>query len=71
MELLFELFFVLFGLFIVFFHSKITSIATDSWYASYPNKRIWKGGLTILFLGVGIGFVIFGLAALFGVIKVK
>jgi len=71
MELFFELFFILFGLVFIFFHSRIASIATDSWYAMYPNKRVWKRGFNIFFLGAGIVFVIFSLAALFGIIKVK
>jgi hypothetical protein len=69
MELLFEIFFVLFGLVFIFFHSRIASIAINSWYAMYPNKRVWKKGFDIFFLGGGIVFVIFGLAAMFGIIK--
>ena len=70
MELFFELFFILFGLFIIFFHSRIVTIGIDSWYAMYPNKKVSRRGLKIIFLGAGIVFVIFGLAAMFGIIKV-
>jgi len=71
MELLFKIFFILFGLVFILFHSKIASIATDSWYAMYPNKKVWKKGFVILFLGGGIVFVVLGLAAMFGIIKLR
>jgi len=70
MKLFSELFFILFGLFFIFFHSRIASIATDSWKIMYPNMRVWKRGFNIFFWGAGIVFVIFGIAALFGIIKV-
>jgi len=71
MKLFFELIFILFGLFIIFFHSRIVAIGIDCWYAMYPNKKVSRRGLKIIFLGAGIVFVIFGLAALLGIIKVK
>ena len=71
MKLFFELFFILFGLFIIFFHSRIVTIGIGSWDAVYPKKRVSRKGLKIIFLGAGIVFVIFGLAAVFGIIEVK
>jgi hypothetical protein len=65
------LLFVLFGLFFVLFHSRLASFAVDLWDKMYPNTRVWKRGYSILFLGGGIVFIIFGLAAMLGIINVK
>ncbi len=71
MELLVELFFILLGLCAILFHSRIVSIGIDCWYAMYPNKKVSRRGLKIIFLGAGIFFVIFGLAGIFGFIRIK
>jgi hypothetical protein len=71
MELFVELFFILLGLCTILFHSRIVAIGIDCWYAMYPNKKVSRRGLRIIFLGAGILFVIFGLAGIFGFIKIE
>jgi len=60
---------ILFGLFFVVFHSKLSDMATRNWYKRFPDIKIWKYGDFILFFVGGMVFIVLGVLELIGVIK--
>ena len=64
-------FFVLFGLFFVVFHTKLSLFAINRWYKIFPHIRIWEKGYDIFFIGCGTVFVVFGLLSIFQIIRFK
>jgi hypothetical protein len=65
------IFFTLFGLYFVVFHSKISNDAIRRWYKKHPHIKIWEKGYTFGLLFLGSVFIIFGILSLFGIIKFK
>lgn len=63
------IFFILFGFFLVLFHSKLGKIAINLWDKRFPLIKIWRKGYNISFLVAGILFFIFGMLVAFQIIK--
>jgi len=70
-EIIFGVFFILFGLCFVIFHSKLNQFAINRWYRKFPNIKIWEKGYEIFFLMSGAVFIIFGLLLLFKIIRFR
>ena len=60
---------IIFGSLFLIFHSYLKDEAIESWRIRYPKVKIWDKGYDILFIGVGIVFIVFGILELFGLIQ--
>jgi len=71
MKITVGIFFILFGLFFVILHSKLSHFAINLWYRKFPNIKIWEKGYDIFFLVAGAVFIIFGVLSLLQIIRFK
>jgi len=63
------IFFSLFGLFFVVFHTRLAHFAVGLWSKGFPRIRISEKGYQIFFFIVGVAFLIFGLLVGFQIIR--
>lgn len=61
--------FIVLGLFFFIARQKISQIAIKRWYASFPKYKIWEKGYVVLISIGSIVFILFGILAIFGIIK--
>jgi len=71
MKLFFEIVFIVFGLFLICFRSRISQFAVSQWHRSFPNIKIWEKGYDLFISVGGAAFVVFGLLSAMGIIKLK
>ena len=63
------IFFILFGLFFIFFHFRLSNFAINFWHKRFPRLKIWQKGYEVFFLVAGIVFVAFGLLVILQIIR--
>jgi hypothetical protein len=71
MKFLLGIVFVLFGLFLICFRSRISQFAVSQWHKTFPNIKIWEKGYDVFILVGGGAFIVFGLLSVMGIIKFK
>ena len=54
------IFFILFGLFFLVFHSTLSSFAVNRWHKRFPGIKVWRKCYDVPFLIMGVVFIIFG-----------
>jgi hypothetical protein len=71
MKFLFEIVFILFGLFLICFRPRISQFAVSQWHKTFPNIKIWEKGYDVFILVGGAAFIAFGLLSAIGIMKFK